>query len=29
MDVKTVGIDLVKEFFQIHGVDERRKRLFN
>ncbi|GKL22526.1 hypothetical protein NUKP49_49070 [Klebsiella variicola] len=29
MNVKTIGIDLAKEVFQIHGVDEHGKRLFN
>ena len=29
MDVNTVGIDLAKEIFQIHGVDEHGKWLFN
>ena len=25
MKITTIGIDLAKEFFQIHGVDERGK----
>ncbi len=29
MNVKTIGIDLAKEVFQIHGVDEHGNRLFN
>ncbi|ACR69332.1 hypothetical protein NT01EI_2157 [Edwardsiella ictaluri 93-146] len=29
MSVKTIGIDLAKEVFQIHGTDEHGKRLFN
>ncbi len=29
MNVKTIGIDLAKNVFQIHGVDEHGKRLFN
>ena len=29
MNVKTVGIDLAKEVFQVHGIDEHGKRLFN
>lgn len=29
MNVKTIGIDLAKEVFQVHGVDEHGKRLFN
>lgn len=29
MNVKIIGIDLAKEVFQIHGVDEHGKRLFN
>lgn len=29
MKAKTIGIDLAKEVFQIHGVDEHGKRLFN
>lgn len=29
MNVKTIGIDLAKEVFQNHGVDEHDKRLFN
>jgi transposase len=28
MNVKTIGIDLAKNVFQIHGVDEHGKRLF-
>ncbi|WGE30981.1 hypothetical protein PHA77_18250 (plasmid) [Edwardsiella tarda] len=29
MNVKTIGIDLAKEVFLVHGVDEHGKRLFN
>lgn len=29
MKAKTIGIDLAKEVFQVHGVDEHGKRLFN
>ena len=29
MNVKTIGIDLAKEVFQVHGIDEHGKRLFN
>lgn len=29
MNVKTIGIDLAKEVFQVHGVDEHGNRLFN
>ncbi|WP_395754982.1 hypothetical protein [Edwardsiella ictaluri] len=29
MSIKTIGIDLAKEVFQIHGTDEHGKRLFN
>lgn len=29
MIVKTIGIDLAKEVFQVHGVDEHGKQLFN
>lgn len=29
MNVKTIGIDLVKEVFLAHGIDEHGKRLFN
>lgn len=29
MNVRTIGIDLAKEVFQVHGVDEHGKRLFN
>lgn len=29
MNVKTIGIDLAKEVFQIYGVDVHGKRLFN
>ncbi|SPW32405.1 Uncharacterised protein [Edwardsiella tarda] len=29
MSVKTIGIDLAKEVFQIHGIDEHGNRLFN
>ena len=29
MNVTTIGIDLAKEVFQVHGVDEHGKRLFN
>ncbi len=29
MKATTIGIDLAKEVFQIHGVDEHGKRLFN
>lgn len=29
MNVRAIGIDLAKELFQVHGVDEHGKRLFN
>ncbi len=29
MNVKTIGIDLAKEVFQVHGIEEHGKRLFN
>ncbi|MER4353851.1 transposase, partial [Klebsiella pneumoniae] len=29
MNVKTIGIDLAKNVFQLHGVDAHEKRLFN
>ncbi|SPW31515.1 Uncharacterised protein [Edwardsiella tarda] len=29
MSINTIGIDLAKEVFQIHGTDEHGKRLFN
>jgi len=29
MNVKTIGIDLAKEVFQVHGIDEHGKQLFN
>ncbi|HDO1372723.1 TPA: transposase, partial [Aeromonas veronii] len=29
MKATTIGIDLAKEVFQVHGVDEHGKRLFN
>ncbi|HEH9402219.1 TPA: transposase, partial [Aeromonas sobria] len=29
MNVKTIGIDLAKAIFQIHGVNEHGKFLFN
>ncbi|EHQ1051264.1 hypothetical protein KQL11_004441 [Salmonella enterica] len=29
MNVKTIGIDLAKEVFQVHEIDEHGKRLFN
>ena len=29
MNVKTIGIDLAKAIFQIHGVNEHGKCLFN
>ncbi|MFN3071207.1 hypothetical protein ACKWMY_24265 [Serratia sp. J2] len=29
MNVNTIGIDLAKEVFQVHGIDEHGKRLFN
>lgn len=29
MKVQTIGIDLAKEVFQVHGVDEQGKKLFN
>nr|AWH59695.1 transposase [Edwardsiella tarda] len=29
MNVKTIGIDLAKEVFQVYGIDEHGKRLFN
>lgn len=29
MSVKTIGINLAKEIFQVHGVDEHGKPLFN
>jgi len=29
MNVKTIGIDLAKEVFQVHGIDKHGKRLFN
>lgn len=28
-ELKTIGIDLVKEAFQVHGIDEHGNRLFN
>ncbi len=29
MKATTIGIDSAKEVFQVHGVDEHGKRLFN
>ncbi len=29
MNVKTTGINLAKEVFLVHGIDEHVKRLFN
>ncbi|MFB2830222.1 IS110 family transposase, partial [Aeromonas jandaei] len=29
MKATTIGIDLAKEVFLVHGVDEHGKRLFN
>ena len=29
MNVRTIDIDLAKEVFQVHGVNEHFKRLFN
>jgi transposase len=29
MNISTVGIDLAKNVFQIHGADERGNKLFN
>ncbi len=29
MKATTIGIDLAKDIFQAHGVDEHGKRLFN
>lgn len=29
MNVKTIGIDLSKVVFQVHGIDEHGNRLFN
>lgn len=29
MSVKTIGIDLAKNIFQVYGIDEHGKRLFN
>ncbi len=29
MNVKTIGIDLAKAIFQIHGVNKHGKSLFN
>ncbi|ACR69561.1 hypothetical protein NT01EI_2391 [Edwardsiella ictaluri 93-146] len=29
MNVKTIGIDLATEVFQVYGIDEHGKRLFN
>ncbi len=29
INIKTIGIDLVKEIFQVNGIDEQGKRLFN